>query len=197
VTEEERPPAPPPERLPTPPEPHTTPPELAPDGPTELVEGSDGEMVERLSAGTATLLLIWLIGTGAASALLAAWTFAALVLDQRLGADVLFGSTGFYVALFGASGPTLLWLTGRAQDHSLGWFLWTAAKIGVAMIGSILLVIALGLLMVGAAIGPGFVPVSAILVGLTLILSMLWAVVTWSADRYIARVRVEDPDRGS
>lgn len=190
MTEEERPPATPPERPPTPPE-------LAPDGPTELVEGSDGEMVERLSAGTATLLLVWLIGTGAASALLAAWIFAALVLGQRLGADVLFGSTGFYVALFGASGPTLLWLTGRAQGHSLGWFLWTAAKIGVAMIGSILLVIALGLLMVGAAIGPGFVPVSAILVGMTLILSMLWAVVTWSADRYIARVRGEDPDGGS
>ena len=49
------------------------PPDLAPDGPTELVEGSDGELVERLSAGTATLLLVWLIGTGAASALLAAW----------------------------------------------------------------------------------------------------------------------------
>jgi hypothetical protein len=167
------------------------PPELAPDGPTELVEGSDGELVERLSAGTATLLLAWLIGTGAASALLAAWLFAVMVLGQRLGADDLFSSTGFYVALFGASGPTLLWLTGRAQDHSLGWFLWTAAKIGVAMIGSVLLVIAVGLLVVGARIGPGFLPVSAILVGLTVILSMLWALVTWSADRYIARVRVE------
>ena len=40
------------------------PPDLAPDGPTELVEGNDGELVERLSAGTATLLLVWLIGTG-------------------------------------------------------------------------------------------------------------------------------------
>ena len=169
------------------------PPELAPDGPTELVEGSDGELVERLSAGTATLLLAWLIGTGAASALLAAWFFAVLVLDQRPGPDVLFSSTGFYVALFGASGPTLLWLTGRAQDHSLAWFGWTAVKIGVAMIGSILLVIAVGLLVVGATIGAGFLPVSAILVGLTLILSMLWAVVTWSADRYIARVRMEGP----
>jgi hypothetical protein len=27
--------------------------ELPPDGPTELVEGTDGEMVERLSNGTA------------------------------------------------------------------------------------------------------------------------------------------------
>ncbi|HEX6475040.1 MAG TPA: hypothetical protein VF114_08155, partial [Candidatus Limnocylindria bacterium] len=106
-----------------------------------------------------------------------------------------FSSTGFYVALFGASGPTLLWLTGRAQGHSFGWFAWTAAKIGVAMIGSILLVIVVGLLVVGASIGSGFLPISAILVGLTLILSMLWALVTWSADQYIARLRVEDPDR--
>ncbi|HEY8180537.1 MAG TPA: hypothetical protein VIH33_09065 [Candidatus Limnocylindria bacterium] len=192
MSEESRPPGAPPERP-------STPPDLAPDGPTELVEGTDGELVERLSAGTATLLLLWLIGTGAASALLAAWIFAALVLGQRLGVADLFSSVpwGFYVALFGASGPTLLWLTGRAQGHSLGWFAWTAAKIGVAMIGSILLVIALGLLMVGATIGPGYLPISAILVGMTLILSMLWAIVTWSADRYIARERVEEPDAGS
>jgi hypothetical protein len=181
VTEQQRPPEPPPD--------------LAADGPTELVEGSDGELVERLSTGTATLLLVWLIGTGAASALLAAWILAALVLDQRLGASVMFSSAGFYVALFGASGPTLLWLTGRAQDHSLGWFLLTAAKIGTAMIGSILVVIALGLLMLGASIGSGFMPISAILLGTTLLLSVLWAIVTWAADRYIARVRVEDPDR--
>jgi protein-S-isoprenylcysteine O-methyltransferase Ste14 len=107
----------------------------------------------------------------------------------------MFSSAGFYVALFGASGPTLLWLTGRAQDHSLGWFLLTAAKIGTAMIGSILVVIALGLLMLGASIGSGFMPISAILLGTTLLLSVLWAIVTWAADRYIARVRVEDPDR--
>ena len=113
MSEEPRPPQAPPERPPVPPD-------LAPDGPTELVEGNDGELVERLSAGTATLLLVWLIGTGAASALLAAWIFAALVLDRRLGAADLFSSIGFYVALFGASGPTLLWLTGRAQGHSLG-----------------------------------------------------------------------------
>ena len=181
-------------RTPRPRDEPESPPELAPDGPTELVEGNDGELVERLSAGTATLLLVWLIGTGAASALLAAWVFAALVLGQRLGASDLFSSTGFYVALFGASGPTLLWLTGRAQGHSLAWFAWTAAKIGVAMIGSILLVIVVGLLVVGASIGGGFLPVSAILVGLTLVLSVLWAVVTWSADRYIARVRVEGPE---
>jgi hypothetical protein len=171
------------------------PPDLPPDGPTELVEGSDGEMVERLSNGTATLLLAWLIGTGAASALLAAWLFAAVVLNQRMGLGELFSSLGLYITVFGASGPTLLWLTGRAQGHSLAWFGWTAAKIGLAMIGSIVLVIALGALLVGAVIGPGFIPLAAILVGVTLILSMIWALVTWSADRYIAQGRVDGAER--
>ena len=166
-------------------------PELPPDGPTELVEGSDGELVERLSTGTATLLLAWLIGTGAASALLATWLFAALVLNQRLGAGQLFSSLGLYVAVFGASGPTLLWLTGRAQGHTLAWFGLTAAKIGLAMIGSIILVIGLGAIMLGANIGPGFLPLAAILAGMTLILSMTWALATWAADRYIAQARVE------
>jgi hypothetical protein len=171
------------------------PPELAPEGPTELVEGSDGELVERLSTGTATLLLVWLIGTGAASALLAAWVFAAIVLNQHLGAGNLFSSLGLYIAVFGAAGPTLLWLTGRAQDHSLAWFGLTAAKIGLAMIGSIVLVIGLGALMLGAGLGPGFLPLAAILVGVTLILSMLWALVTWAADRHIAGARLEGSGR--
>jgi hypothetical protein len=170
------------------------PPQLPPDGPTELVEGTDGEIVERLSTGTATLLLAWLLGTGASSALLAAWLLAALVLDQRLGPGQLFSSLGLYVALFGASGPTLLWLTGRAQGHSLGWFALTAAKIGLTMIGSILGVITLGLLLLGVTIGARFVPLAAVLVGATLVLSALWALVTWSADRYIARARVEGSD---
>src|SRR5512132_3344486 len=82
----------------------TRPPELPPDGPTELVEGSDGELVERLSTGTATLLLVWLVGTGAATALLAAWLFAAVVLRQRLGVGELFSSLGLYIAVFGAAG---------------------------------------------------------------------------------------------
>jgi hypothetical protein len=152
-------------------------------------------MVERLSTGTATLLLAWLIGTGAATALLAAWLFAALVLNLRLGASDLFSSLGLYIAVFGASGPTLLWLTGRAQGHSLTWFGLTAAKIGLAMIGSIVVVIGLGALMLGASFGPGFLPLAAILVGMTLILSMIWALVTWAADRYIARARIEGTER--
>ena len=166
-------------------------PHLPPDGPTELVEGRDGEMVERLSTGTATLLLAWLIGTGAASALLAAWLLAAVFLQRKLGAAELFSATGFYVALFGASGPILLWLTGRAQGHSLTWFWLTAAKIGLAMIGSIIGVIALGAILLGASIGSGFVPLAALLVTATLALTVVWALVTWSADRYIARARVE------
>jgi len=170
-------------------------PELAPEGPTEMVEGADGELVERLSTGTATVLLVWLIGTGAASALLAAWIFAAVVLKQRLGAGELFSSLGLYIAVFGAAGPTLLWLTGRAQGHSLAWFGLTAAKIGIAMIGSIVLVVGLGALMVGVGIGPGFLPLAAILVGVTLILSMLWALVTWAADRYIAGARLTGSER--
>ena len=171
-------------------------PHLSSDGPTELVEGRDGEMVERLSTGTATLLLAWLIGTGAASALLAAWLLAAIFLQTKLGAADLFSSTGFYVALFGSSGPILLWLTGRAQGHSLGWFAVTAAKIGLAMIGSIIAVIVIALILLGASIGPGFVPLAALLMAATLALTVVWALATWSADRYIARARVEGTEAG-
>ena len=112
--------------------PDGAPPTLPNDGPTRLVEGSDGELVERLSGGTATLLLAWLIGVGAGSALLGAWVLAVGVLRVRLGAAELFGAPGLYIGLFGASGPTVLWLAGRAQGRSLGWFLLTAAKIGRA-----------------------------------------------------------------
>ena len=167
------------------------PPELPEDGPTELAEGSDGELVERLSTGTATLLLAWLMGIGAASALLAAWIFSAAFLDERLGLDDLFSGVGFYVALFGAAGPTLLWLTGRAQSHSLAWFAWTAAKIGMVMIGGTIAIGAAGVLMLGGELGAGALPGGLALIGLTLVLSLLWALATWSADRYIARARIE------
>jgi hypothetical protein len=165
------------------------PPPLPEDGPTEFAEGRDGQLVERLSTGTATLLLAWLMGIGAASALLAAWLFAAVFLDQRLGLDDLFSGVGFYVALFGAAGPTLLWLTGRAQDHSLAWFGWTAAKIGFVMIGGTIGIAALGVLMLGGQLGGGALPGALALIGLTLVLSVLWALAVWSADRYIARAR--------
>jgi hypothetical protein len=166
------------------------PPQLPPDGPTELVEGRDGELVERLSTGTASLLLVWLIGIGAATALLAAWVFAAVMLGRRLGLADLFSGLGFYVALFGASGPTILWLTGRAQGHSLVWFLWTAAKMGLVMIGGTILVGLLGVLLLGASLPEKTLLQVAVLIGLTLVISVPWALATWSADRYIARARV-------
>jgi len=170
------------------------PPILPDDGPTRLVEGSDGELVERLSGGTATLLLVWLIGVGAGSALLGAWLLAVTVLRVRLGTAELFGAPGLYISLFGASGPTVLWLAGRAQGRSLGWFLATAAKIGLVMdailLGGTLLVSAV----MSVAFGSGALLVVAALIGSTLAASVVWALATWSADRYIAGARVaEEP----
>lgn len=166
------------------------PPKLPEDGPTKLVEGNDGELVERLSGGTATLLLVWLVGIGAGSALLSAWLLAALFLRIRLGPEHLFGAPGLYVFLYGATGPTVLWLTGRAQGHSLGWFVLTAAKIGLVMaaivIGGLLLVTAV----MGAALGGGAVRLTLAVFAFTLAISALWALATWSADRYIASARV-------
>lgn len=166
------------------------PPQLPEDGPTKLVEGNDGELVERLSGGTATLLLVWLIGIGAGSALLGAWLLAALLLKVRLGSEHLFGAPGLYVSLYGASGPTILWLTGRAQDHSLGWFVLTAAKMGLVMaaivIGGLLLVT----VVMGAVLGGGAVRLTLAVFGFTLAVSVVWALATWSADRYIANARV-------
>jgi hypothetical protein len=166
------------------------PPQLPEDGPTRLVEGNDGELVERLSGGTATLLLVWLIGVGAGSALLAAWLLASLLLQLRLTTEHLFGAPGLYVSLYGATGPTVLWLAGRAQNRSLGWFMVTAAKIGLLMaaivIGGLLLVV----VVMGAALGGGALPVTAGVFGLTLAVSVLWALATWSADRYVAGARI-------
>ncbi|HYM53170.1 MAG TPA: hypothetical protein VEW45_06820 [Candidatus Dormibacteraeota bacterium] len=165
-------------------------PQLPEDGPTQLVEGRDGELEERLATGTATLLLVWLVGIGAGSALLAAWIFAAVILEQRLGFADLLSATGFYVSLFGASGPTILWLAGRAQGHALAWFLLTGGKIGLAMSGGTILIAGLGSLLLGSSIGPGALPAAVLLIGLTLVISVLWALATWSADRYIAKARL-------
>ena len=166
------------------------PPQLPEDGPTKLVEGNDGELVERLSGGTATLLLVWLVGVGAGSALLAAWILAALLLRIHLGPEHLFGAPGLYVSLYGASGPTVLWLTGRAQGHPLGWFVMTAAKMGLVMsaiiVGGLLLIT----VVMGAGLGAGAVRVTAGIFGFPLAISVLWALATWSADRYIASARV-------
>ena len=170
--------------------PDQAPPQLPEDGPTRLVEGNDGELVERLSGGTATLLLVWLIGVGAGSALLAAWLLAALVLRLKLGTEHLFGAPGLYVSLYGATGPTVLWLTGRAQGRSLGWFIVTAAKIGLVMAGIVIGGLLLVVVVMGAALGGGALRVTAAVFGFTLVVSVLWALATWSADRYIASARV-------
>jgi hypothetical protein len=169
---------------------HEEPPQLPEDRPTKLVEGNDGELVERLSGGTATLLLVWLVGVGAASALLAAWILAALLLRIHLGPEHLFGAPGLYVSLYGASGPTVLWLTGRAQGHSLSWFVITAAKMGLVMAGIIVGGLLLITVVMGVALGAGALRVTAGIFGFTLAISVPWALATWSADRYIASARV-------
>jgi hypothetical protein len=170
--------------------PDETPPQLPEDGPTRLVEGNDGELVERLSGGTATLLLAWLIGVGAGSALLAAWLLAALVLQLQLGTEHLFGAPGLYVSLYGATGPTVLWLTGRAQGHSLAWFMLTAAKMGMVMAGIVIGGLLLVTLVMGATLGGGVLRLTIAVFGFTLAVSVLWALATWAADRTIASARV-------
>lgn len=170
--------------------PNELPPQLPEDGPTRLVEGDDGELVERLSGGTATVLLVWLIGVGAGSALLAAWLLAAIVLQLRLGTEHLFGAPGLYVSLYGATGPTVLWMTGRAQGRSLRWFVLTAAKIGLVMAGILVGGLLLVTVVMGAALGPGALRVTIGVLGFTLGVSVLWALATWSADHYIASARV-------
>jgi hypothetical protein len=161
------------------------------DGPTELVEGADGELIERLSGGTATLLLVWLIGVGALSTLLAAWTFVWIVTGERLGIGALFGGFGLYTALAGAAGPCVLWLAGRAQGHSLGWFAWTAAKIGIVMVVLVAMaVLAITVIMAGVLPGVGAIQVGTLMALMAVALSQLWALATWAADRWIARARV-------
>ncbi len=162
------------------------------DGPTEVVETDQGELIERLSGGTATLLLVWLIGVGALSTLLAAWLFVWFVSGERMGLDALFGGFGIYTALAGAAGPCVLWLAGRAQGHSLGWFMLTAAKIALVMIGLVLVfVFGAALVMGGAVPGPGALLGAAALAAGAVILAQVWALATWAADRWIARARLE------
>lgn len=166
--------------------------EIAVDGPTEVVETSSGELIERLSGGTATLLLVWLMGVGALSTLLGAWLFTWAVFGQRLGLDALFGGFGFYTALAGAAGPCVLWLAGRAQGHGLRWFMVTAAKIALVMIAIVLVVIVGAALILGGVL-PNLrtVLLAAVMAAAAIVLSQLWAVATWAADRWIARARLE------
>jgi hypothetical protein len=162
------------------------------DGPTEVVETEGGELVERLSGGTATLLLVWLIGVGALTTLLAAWLYVWIVSGQRLGIGALFGGFGLYTAIAGAAGPCVLWLNGRAQGHSLGWFVVTAAKIALVMVALVLATILIGTLVMAAALpGGGALVAAGVMAAMALALSVPWAVATWAADRWIARARIE------
>ena len=158
-------------------------------GPTELVEADSGELVERLSGGTATILLIWLIGVGAGSALLAAWLLAVVLFDEKFGLDELFSGFGFYVALYGAIGPTVLWLTGRAQSHRLSWFVWTAEKIGGFMAAITVGFGALVLLILGYGLGIGHLAIGLAVLGATAVIAIGWGLATWAADRWIASAR--------
>ena len=163
------------------------------DGPTEVVETEDGELLERLSGGTATLLLAWLIGIGGLSTLLAAWSFVWIVSGERLGLGALFGGFGIYTSLAGAAGPCVLWLAGRAQDHSLGWFMLTAAKIALVMIAIVLFfVFTATLVMAGTVPGIGGMLLAGLMVAMALLLSQVWGIATWAADRWIARARVAE-----
>jgi len=167
----------------------STEPEPNPDGPTQLVETDSGELVERLSAGTATLLLVWLVVVGAGSALLAAWVVATVVLGERLGVEALFSDFGFYVALYGATGPTVLWLSGRAQGHTAAWFVWTAARIGLFMAVLTIVFGSLLTFVLGAGIGTGTLVLGVAILAATLAISVLWGLATWAADRWIASAR--------
>ncbi len=169
---------------------HPSPEQPRQGGPTELVEAEEGGFVERLSAGTATALLAWLIGIGAGSALLALWVFAAIVLGERLGLGDLVSGLGFYVSILGASGPVILWLTGRAQGHSLRWFVVTALKMGGTMLGIVVAFGVIAAFLVGRGIGLQALWSALLLAAATVILSVIWALATWSADWYIARARV-------
>ncbi|MGH2444838.1 MAG: hypothetical protein ACRDGD_02180 [Candidatus Limnocylindria bacterium] len=165
--------------------------QLAEDGPTELVEDEQGELMERLSGGTATLLLVWLIGVGALSTLLGVWVYIWIITGERLGVGDLFGGFGFYTGLAGAAGPCVLWLAGRAQGHSYGWFLLTSAKIALTMVAIVAAVVLIAAVVLAgalpslAAFGAG-----ALFAVMAFVLSAIWATATWGADRWIARARV-------
>lgn len=171
-----------------------TAPTRPPDSPTEFVEADSGELVERLSGGTATLLLIWLIGIGAGSALLAVWLLAVVLFDVKFGLDELFSGVGFYVALYGAIGPTVLWLTGRAQEHGAGWFVWTAERIGLLMAGITVVFGAMVFLMLGYGIGSGALAIAVAIVGATGVIAVGWGLATWAADSWIASARQAAPE---
>ena len=69
----------------------------------------------------------------------------------------------------------------------------TAAKIALVMLGAILfLIFASTLVMAGAMIGFRALPAVAFMAASALVVSQVWALATWAADRWIARARVAE-----
>jgi hypothetical protein len=64
-------------------------------------------------------------------------------------------------------------------------------KIGLLMIAMVIAVTVLAVLVLGGGIGPRALLIGLLLIGVTLLLSLIWALATWSADRYIAKARIE------
>ena len=61
------------------------------------------------------------------------------------------------------------------------------------MIAMVVSIFVLGLLvMAGALPGSGALTAGAVMVVMALMLSVIWAVATWGADRWIARARVSE-----
>jgi hypothetical protein len=65
--------------------------------------------------------------------------------------------------------------------------------IGIVLAGAALVAVAMGF-----GLGPGVPAAAGVLIGLTVVLGLVWALATWSADRYIASARVVSrPDQTS
>ena len=85
----------------------------------------------------------------------------------------------------------MLWLAGRRRG-TLGWFMWTGAKIALVMVAIVLIFLfGAAAIMGGVLPGPGALLASVLMAGLGVVLAQVWALATWAADRWIARARTE------
>jgi hypothetical protein len=62
---------------------------------------------------------------------------------------------------------------------------------GLDLIGIVIVAAVAGILILGGGINGGHLALALLLIAITLVLSLIWALATWSADRYIARARIE------
>ena len=98
------------------------------------------------------------------------------VSGERLGLDALFGGFGLYTSLAGAAGPCVLWLAGRAQGHSLGWFMRTAAQIALVMVVLVLVfVFGVAIVMSGAVPGAGALLGAVAMAAGAVLFAKVWA----------------------